>query len=183
MSDNATELPDHIADSVNSLLRLREERLGQTTQIQRLMQRAVSAVGRASFIALLTLVVLAWTLGNLAASRLGHKPWDAPPFSILQGAVSLVALYTTILILATQRHEDELALHREQLTLQLSLLSEQKSAKIIQLLEELRQDSPHLSNRVDHEAADMARPADPATVLGAITGDRATVSDPAPDNA
>ena len=38
------------------------------------------------------------------------------------------------------KREDELATRREQLTLQLAILSEQKAAKIISLLEELRQD-------------------------------------------
>ena len=118
----------------------------------------------------------------MSALWLGHRSWDAPPFSMLQGAVSLVALYTTILILATQRHEDEMALHREQLTLQLSLLSEQKSAKIIQLLEEMRRDSPYIADRYDREAADMAHPADPRSVLNAITDD-VSLADPALDSA
>jgi hypothetical protein len=47
-------------------------------------------------------------------------------------------------------------------------LSEQKSAKIISLLEEQRRDHPHLENRVDTEAAAMAVAADPQTVLDAI---------------
>jgi uncharacterized membrane protein len=50
----------------------------------------------------------------------------------------------------------------------LAILSEQKSAKIISLLEEMRRDSPSLRNRVDPEAAAMAVAADPQTVLDAI---------------
>ena len=175
-------LPDHVIDSVQAILRLRNERLSRTSRVQTLMNGMVAAVGRARFIAILTIVVLFWVLGNLVALWSGHKSWDAPPFSMLQGIVSLTALYTTILILATQRHEDELELHREQLTLQLSLLSEQKSAKIIQLLEELRRDSPNIADRYDREAADMAHPADPRSVLNAITDD-VSPADPAPDNA
>lgn len=76
----------------------------------------------------------------------------------------------TILILATQRREDQLAGHREQLTLELGILSEQKAAKIIELLEELRRDSPHLRDRVDHEALALSAPADPEAVLEAIKG-------------
>ena len=98
----------------------------------------------------------------------GGQPWDPPPFPWLSEAVSLVALYTTVLILATQRHDDLLAAHREQLTLELAILSEQKSAKIIQLLEEMRRDSPHLVNRTDHEAQAMSTPADPQSVLDAL---------------
>ena len=72
------------------------------------------------------------------------------------------------MILTTQRRQDQLAQHREQLTLELSILSEQKTAKIIQLMEEARRDNPGLRNRVDEEAAAMAIPADPQSVLNAI---------------
>ena len=47
-----------------------------------------------------------------------------PPFAWLQGALGLLALYITTLILTTQRREDELASYREQLTLELAILSE-----------------------------------------------------------
>ena len=86
----------------------------------------------------------------------------------LQGALGLLALYVTVLILTTQRREDQLAGYREQLTLELAILGEQKSAKIIALLEEMRRDSPHLQNRVDEEAEAMAVAADPQAVLDAI---------------
>jgi uncharacterized membrane protein len=54
------------------------------------------------------------------------------------------------------------------MTLELALLTEQKTAKIIALLEEMRLDSPQLANRIDQEARDMSAPADPHAVLGAI---------------
>jgi hypothetical protein len=50
----------------------------------------------------------------------------------------------------------------------LAILSEQKSTKIIQLLEERRRDSPHLIDRLDHEAPAMSASADPQAVLDAI---------------
>jgi uncharacterized membrane protein len=87
---------------------------------------------------------------------------------VAPGSVGFLALYVTILILTTQRREDELASYREQLTLELAILSEQKSAKIIALLEEMRRDSPALKNRVDEEAAAMAVAADSQAVLDAI---------------
>ena len=51
---------------------------------------------------------------------------------------------------------------RELLNLELSILSEQKIAKVVALLEELRQDSPHLHDRVDELAEAMSQPADPS---------------------
>jgi uncharacterized membrane protein len=48
------------------------------------------------------------------------------------------------------------------------VLSEQKAAKIISLLEELRQDHPEIHDRIDHEAAAMSEPTDPQSVLEII---------------
>jgi uncharacterized membrane protein len=91
-----------------------------------------------------------------------------PPFGWLQTVLGSMAFFVALIILATQRRADHLAEHREQLTLELAILSEQKSAKIISLLEEMRRDNPLLKNRVDEEAAAMAVAADPQAVLDAI---------------
>jgi uncharacterized membrane protein len=74
-----------------------------------------------------------------------------------------------ILILASQEREDQLAHHREMLILELAILSEQKIAKVIQLLEESRRDNPNLRNRLDPEAETMGQAADTQSVLNAIT--------------
>lgn len=79
-----------------------------------------------------------------------------------------MALYMAALILTTQRRADQFASHREQMTLQLAILSEQKAAKIIALVEELRRDSPEIRDRIDSEAQAMATHTSPETVSQAI---------------
>ena len=78
---------------------------------------------------------------------------------------TLAAFFITLLILTAQRHANELADKRAQLTLLIALLNEKKSAKIIELLEEQRRDNPFLTSRVDAQAAEMARAADPTEVF------------------
>jgi hypothetical protein len=95
-------------------------------------------------------VVAGWIALNLAMVGLGRQPLDQPPFAWLELAISLATLFMTVLILSTQRRDDELASYREQLTLELAILGEQKSAKIIELIEELRRDDPTIRNRIDH---------------------------------
>ncbi len=168
MASDTPILPAHIEDTVQSIARLHAEHYQQATRLQRIVDRMTALMGRPSFVGLLTVAVLVWVLGNLGAAWAGWEPVDPPPFAWLGGVVSLTALYMTALILATQRREDQLAGHREQLTLELAILGEQKSAKIIKLLEEMRRDDPSLRNRVDHEATAMSMPADPQAVLDAI---------------
>jgi uncharacterized membrane protein len=72
------------------------------------------------------------------------------------------------MVLIAQRHDDELSTRREQLTLELAILAERKTAKIIAFLEEFRRNDPHQSDRRDHVAEAMAEAADPQIVLEAI---------------
>ncbi len=72
------------------------------------------------------------------------------------------------LILTSQRRADRLANRRDQLNLEVSILAEQKAAKIIELLEELRRDSPNVRDRRDTEATAMASSAEPQAVLEAL---------------
>jgi uncharacterized membrane protein len=95
-------------------------------------------------------------------------PFDPAPFAYLQGLISTAALFVTVLILTSQRHENRLAEHRAQLTLQLAMVGEQKIAKLIELVERQRFDNPQMVNRIDREAEAMAQPSDPAAILRAV---------------
>jgi uncharacterized membrane protein len=166
-------LPDHIEETIRSIDRLHAEHRRDATPLQRAVDGMTTLLGRPGFIFMVTAAVVLWVGGNLLAAAFGQRPIDPPPFSGLAGAVSLASLYMVVLILATQRREDQLAQHREQLILELALLSEQKTAKVIELLEEFRRDSPLIHNRVDRQADSMAQPADPQQMLDAIKEIRA----------
>ena len=71
-------------------------------------------------------------------------------------------------VLIRQSQQEKLAEQWAQLTLQLSLLSEQKIAKLIGLIEELRRDLPHVHDRHDPEAEVMQAATDPQTVMAAL---------------
>jgi uncharacterized membrane protein len=119
----------------------------------------------------LAVAIAAWIGMNVAGVVLGHRAIDPPPFPWLQGVLTVMALYVTLIILTTQRRDDRLSAHREQQILRLSMLAEQKIAKAIALLEENRRDNPMMRNRVDTEALAMAIPADPGEVLQPETPD------------
>jgi uncharacterized membrane protein len=144
-------LPAHIEETIRSIAQLHGEHHQNATPLQRAVDRITALLGRPRFIGVLTTSAAGWISLNLLAAALGYRPIDPPPFSGLGGAVSLVSLYILILILATQRREYQLAQLREQLTLELAILSEQKTAKVIQLLEESRRDNPLICNRVDQK--------------------------------
>ncbi len=161
-------LPGHVETTIRAITDMQARHQRRATPSQRAFAIIASIVARPRFIGVLTLVILLWAGANLSAGRLGFRPWDPPPFSWLQGLMSGAALYTTVIILIAQKRDDELSSLREQLTLELAILSEQKSAKTIQLLETLRRDMPSVPNRVDLEASAMSESADPLSVADAL---------------
>jgi Protein of unknown function (DUF1003) len=113
--------------------------------------------------------IAGWITLNLALPQLGRAALDPFPFPLLSAAVSTIGLYLAAMILISQRHDDEMATRREQMTLELAILSEQKSAKIIALLEEFRRNDPNQGNDRDEVAEALAKPAD-AQVVRRDTG-------------
>ena len=168
--------PAHVEDTAQAVARFQSAHEAEASTLQRSIERLTKQAGKPAFAALLTLLVISWIALNLGLQAAGRQPLDAPPFAWLQGIVALTALYMTIFILTTQRREDELAGLRDQLTLELSILGEQKSAKIIGLLEELRRDTPDISDRADEHAEELSRPSDPGVVLDAIKGSQESVT-------
>jgi len=163
--NNKPSVPDHIQQTIDTIAGVHARHQREATQAHRFMQGTVSWVARPRFIVLLSLFVAGWIAANLL---LRGQAFDPPPFPILQDLGTLTALYITVLILITAQREKEIGEHREQLTLELAILAEQKSAKIIQLIEEARRDNPLIGDRHDAEAAELAVPADPEAVLDAI---------------
>jgi uncharacterized membrane protein len=160
--------PTHIEHTVQAIVRLRAEHVRRASPLQRTIERFTARAGSPGFAVFLTVLVASWIGLNCLLPVFGRRPIDEPPFYWMQGAVALCALYMTVFILVTQRREDELANRHEQLTLELAMLSEQKAAKIISLLERLRQDHPEIRDRVDMEADAMSSPADSRSILEAL---------------
>ena len=157
-----------IEESIQHLAELHRHHEDAATPIQKAANQITRLVSRPGVVAIILLLMLAWIIGNSVAKRLGVSALETFPFPDLAFLATISAFLVALLILTTQRHEDELAKKRSQLTLQIAVLSEKKIAKIIQLLEEQRRDNPMLSSRFDPEAAEMAIASDPRASLQQI---------------
>jgi uncharacterized membrane protein len=135
---------------------------------QRLLERVSTFVGKPVYLGFILLFVILWILVNLALGRLGLASFDRAPFPWLQGIISLGALLTATVVLTRQSRLDRLAEQRAHLDLKVTLLTEQKAAKLIDLLEELRRDLPNVKDRHDPASASLQQPMDPDAVLAAL---------------
>jgi hypothetical protein len=85
-------LPAHIEETVRSLAQLHADHHQNATPHERAVARVTALLGHPRFIGGLALVVAAWVTLNLLAAQLGYSALDPPPFSWLEGAVSLGSL-------------------------------------------------------------------------------------------
>ena len=163
--DPSVILPPHIEQTVQAIAKLHAAHQRRATPLQRLVDRLTGVVARATFVGAVALTVVIWIGGNLLMHHVLGWSFDVPAFPWLQGAGELGAIFITTLVLMSQHRKDELSELREQLTLELVIMIDQKDAKVIALLEEMRRDNPLLANRVDAQAEAMSAPADPEAVL------------------
>jgi uncharacterized membrane protein len=98
----------------------------------------------------------------------------------MQGVVGLYGAIVMTMVLTTQNRQQRLAEQRAYLDLQVNLIAEQKAAKLIALLEELRRDMPTVRNRRDSEAEDMAQAVDAGEVLSDLEETLETAADEPP---
>ena len=159
MASNAKT--DHAGETIQQLVQLHESHERRATSLQRFANRVTGILSRPASFAVTILLAAGWIAGNHLVARLGVRPTEQLPFPDLELAATIAALLVALLILTTQRHEQDLADKRAQLTLQIAILSERKIAKLIQLIEEQRQENPLLESRIDPEAEALAVPVDP----------------------
>ena len=135
---------------------------------QRHVESIGGFVGRPAFLVVILSFVTLWIAANLALPAWGVPQFDEAPFHLLQGIVALAALLTTTVVLIKQNRVARLAEQRSHLDLKVALLTEQKSAKLIDLIEELRRDLPDVKNRLDSGAVVLQQAMSPEAVLAAL---------------
>ena len=166
---STSNMAQRVVQNVEAIAQLHAA--AEVSMSQRFIDRLTASIGRPSSIWTVLILVALWMGLNTFGANAGLPRLDPPPFPWLQGVLSLSALLVTIIVLATQRHQAQRAARRGDLELQVNLLAEQKTAKLVALLEELRRDLPTVRDRVDPVAAAMSKAVAPKAVLSVIEAD------------
>jgi len=167
----AGDLSEHVAQNIETIAQLHTQAEGRVGRNQRMIERVTASIGQPWAINVILGIVMLWVAINTLGSKAGLPIVDRPPFSWLQGVVSLSALLVTTMVLTTQNRQGKRAFQRGNLELQVNLVAEQKIAKLISLLEELRRDLPSVRDRIDPVAEAMAEAVDPQAVVTGLEDD------------
>lgn len=160
--------PEEIGQNIAAVQAFYARQARELSRSQKLAESIAGAIGRPTFLGAILALVALWIAANALRTALGFAAFDPAPYFWLQGIVSLSALMITTVVLIKQNRVARLAEQRAHLELKVTLLIEQKAAKIINLLEELRRDTPSVPNRRDAHAASLQHAMNPDRVLAAL---------------
>jgi len=159
---------DPIAQNTKAMLAVDEQENSNVSRHRKLLEQFSEAIGSPGFLLATLCFVVAWIVLNQFSRQLHIRSFDLAPFPVLQGIVGLSALIVTVVVLIKHNRFGKMEQRRAHLELQVNLLTEQKVTKLINLIEELRRDSPTIHDRVDPEADAFQVPTDPESVLRAL---------------
>lgn len=167
--DLAERLPESVADNIETISGHYARHEEQVTRAQAFIEKMSLFLGSPGYVAGNVVLIVLWVTWNLAAPALFDiTEFDEPPFFWLQGFIGLNAFVISTTVLIRQNRMSVLAAHNAHLDLQISLLAEEKTSKIIAMLEELRRDMPDVPDKPDAEAEELAKRTDTGSVLEAI---------------
>ena len=160
-------LPAQVIKNIETVISLQADQEKSAPASERILSKITAAFGRSSFLYSQLAFFALWGLSSHFAQPALAR-WDLPVMDLQSHGLDMAALLITTGVLVRQTQQDKIAERRSHLMLQINLLNEQKIAKVIELIEELRNDTPDVANRFDWEATIMQQATDPQVVLNIL---------------
>lgn len=159
-------VPDKARESLDTMREFEDAEAREASPTQRAIEAASLFFGSPAYLVGVVVFTTAWIGVDGWGRAHGWLHMEDPPYFWLQGIVSLHALLLTIAVLIRQNRMAVLAEHRAHLDLQINLLTEQKVAKILEIL--AKRDAESSATLDQGTVDDLTKPADPQALLDAI---------------
>jgi uncharacterized membrane protein len=151
------------AHNVAAIIALEQDAITSRSRVERLSDGIAAHAGRSWFVIAHAVWFLSWILLNAGILPF-IRPFDPYPYQFLTFIVSLEAIFLSLFILMSQNRSGRQADARSHLDLQINLLAEQESTKMLQMLQSLCQHH-RLPVANDPEVETLKRPTEPAALL------------------
>jgi uncharacterized membrane protein len=168
MSEPGEGVREPIDENIGAVLEYYAQEEQRRSGSQRTLEGMSHFIGRPLFLGIIVLFVALWIGLNKSLGSLSLSVFDPAPFFWLQGIIGLSALLTATIVLSKQNRLARLAEQRDHLGIKVTLLTEQKVAKLIDLLEELRRDLPNVTDRHDSDAVALRQSMSRGEVLATL---------------
>jgi uncharacterized membrane protein len=160
-------LPAQVIKNVEVIANHQDHHQQNTTVQQRGLDKITAFFGQPQFLYAQLMFFTTWEVYSQLVGQ-GVLPKSFLLFDLPGRWLEVAGLLISTGVLVYQTRQEELSKERSHLILQFNLLTEQKIAKLISLVEELRTDLPNVKNRQDTEADVMQQAADPQAILDVL---------------
>ena len=151
-----------ISENLQTVIALEDELYSKFTPLERSIHRFIFAIGRFRTVIVHLILFGFWIMLN----SIMEEPWDPWPHDGLILFLACESILLTILVLITQRIMQKLDTHRTHLALQISLLDEQETTKVLEIVDRIEKS---LGNAVkDEHVSALVQQTNPAEVSSAI---------------
>jgi uncharacterized membrane protein len=123
-----------VQQNIDTIVQLDQAARAQRTGTDRAVDAITAFCGSLAFVGVHAVWFGVWTGANLVYGSAGFDPY---PFPLLTLVVSLEAIFLSTFILISQNRDARLSERRNQLDLQINLLTEQENTKMLTMLEQL----------------------------------------------
>jgi len=160
-------LPEYAIKNLEAIASHQDSHDQNSTVFQRIIDKVAAVFSRPQFFYLQVVFFAVWWICSYL-SKQHILPSDFPLFNLREEGLDVAGLLISTGVLIYQTRQEKVSEERSHLMLQLNLITEQKIAKLISLVEELRTDLPNVKNRADLEAEVMQQSIDPQAILEVI---------------
>jgi uncharacterized membrane protein len=165
--DVGETLPEQVLRNVETIASHQDRHKQNTTADRRVLNKIAAFFARPGFLYAQIGFFAVW-IGCTQLAERNIIAKNFPLFDLHFHGLEVASLLISTEVLIAQAHQEKVEQERSHLTIQLNLVTEQKIAKLIALVEELRTDLPNVKNRSDDEAEEMKQSIDPQAILEVI---------------
>lgn len=126
------------------------------TKAERLADKVTDFTGSVGFLIINAVWFIVWIFINLNLIP-SIKAFDPFPFALLTMIVSLEAIFLSIFVLISQNRQSKIADLRQEIDLQVNMISEEEITKVMQMLSAIYKKVGHKEEK-DPEILEMMKP-------------------------
>ena len=129
----ATPLSENVGKRQKTVKSIKAKAAAKRSFIEIVADRTTELLGSTPFLIVNVLIFIAWIVVNTGLIP-GVKPFDKFPFPLLTTSVSLEAIILAILVLSSQNRASKVADLREEVQLQVNVITEEEITRMLWML-------------------------------------------------